>query len=230
MAWSDTTPTVNSKVKAVPGIFQDNWDAVQDWTGEEHKNIPNADSGAHLPGECCVLGVGTTTALNALSDVACAFAWDTTLKVFKYNTGAAWLSIGGPMLSGVVMVFYQDTAPAGWTISNVDDKLAFITKGSAAGGEVGGGVHSTGSWTISGFDSNVGSHTLNSTEMPSHSHGYPYIDTRIYFGSSTATYAGNGATTDTGNTGGGAGHVHPMATHGGTWRPSAYNCIQCTKD
>jgi len=52
-----------------------------------------------------------------------------------------------PFPSGTKMLFYQDTAPLGWTIQVLDDKMAFVTKGSAAGGETGGGAHSTGTWT-----------------------------------------------------------------------------------
>src|SRR5512139_600268 len=53
--------------------------------------------------------------------------------------------------SGTKMLFYANTAPnSGWTIvTSIDDVLVFQTKGSGAGGQTGGGVHSTGSWTIS---------------------------------------------------------------------------------
>ncbi len=41
--------------------------------------------------------------------------------------------------SGTKMLFYQDTAPSGWTIdSSVDDKAVYISKGSSDGGHTGG--------------------------------------------------------------------------------------------
>ena len=52
-----------------------------------------------------------------------------------------------PFPSGTKMLFYQDTAPSGWTLLATNDKLAYITKGSAAGGETGGIAHPTGTWT-----------------------------------------------------------------------------------
>ena len=134
--------------------------------------------------------------------------------------------------SGTKMLFYQDTAPTGWTIqSTLDDKLVYVTKGSAAGGQTGGGVHSSGSWTISGFSANVGDHTLTTAEIPSHTH--PQVAQWI---------AGGGAAgaayweieghyeLNTGATGGGGAHNHPMASHNGTWRPAAYCCIVCSRD
>ena len=135
--------------------------------------------------------------------------------------------------SGTKMLFYQDTAPSGWTIQDtLDDKLVYITKGSAAGGEIGGTVHSTGSWTISGFDANVGNHTLTIAEMPAHNH--PMGNVGGYNAVANAGYpsphgTGYSATVYVADQGGGGAHNHPMASHAGTWRPSAYCCIICEK-
>ena len=39
------------------------------------------------------------------------------------------------------MLIYANTAPANWTIdAALDDKLVFVTKGSVAGGQTGGGI------------------------------------------------------------------------------------------
>ena len=160
--------------------------------------------------------------------------------------------------SGTKMLFYQDTAPAGWTIQNtLDDKLAFVTKGSAAGGQTGGGVHSSGSWTISGASQAGHTHTgpSHTHTGPSHTHalqasGEPVYSsilevgvcinagllwdirpeetgTTNYIASSTVTAGGNGATGA-----GGTGETSiatPTITFDGTWRPAAYCCIICEK-
>lgn len=71
--------------------------------------------------------------------------------------------------SGTIMFFYQDTAPTGWTIDDtLDDKALIITKGSAAGGETGGGAHSSGTWTQPSHTHTGPSHTHTG---PSHVHG-----------------------------------------------------------
>lgn len=73
--------------------------------------------------------------------------------------------------AGTKMVFYQDAAPTGWTIENtLDDKLLFITKGSVAGGETGGGAHASGTWTQPDHTHTGPSHTHTG---PSHTHTGP---------------------------------------------------------
>jgi hypothetical protein len=66
--------------------------------------------------------------------------------------------------SGEIILFEKDTAVAGYTLqTDVDDMLAFISKGSGAGGETGAGDHSTGTWQLP-------DHILVVDEMPSHKH------------------------------------------------------------
>ena len=143
-------------------------------------------------------------------------------------------------------IFYKDIAPTGWTIQNtLNDKLLFITKGSAAGGQVGGGAHSAGSWVISGIVG--GDHALIESELPSHKHrlskntssgtnlsAEQYI---VRFGdySSGDDYrlAGTNNAPDlgyVGPTGGGAAHNHGNSGHTGLWRPAAYCAIIAQKN
>jgi hypothetical protein len=134
---------------------------------------------------------------------------------------------------GTKMLFYQDTAPTGWTIDNtLNDKLVFITKGSAAGGQTGGGAHSTGSWTISGLTGPSHTHT-----GPSHTHSVP----RDGWGEQLNTVGGrlrtgnvDEATGDNTTGAGGTGETGAAGTgtvsSNATWRPAAYNCIICSRD
>jgi len=133
--------------------------------------------------------------------------------------------------SGTKMMFYQDTAPIGWTIADtLDDKLLFITKGSAAGGEVGGGVHSSGSWTLSGMS--IDDHVLSVSEMPSHSHtltGWKYMLTTDDFTKLSSKGSGDIETYTSSSVGGDTGHSHGI-TNASSWRPAAYCAIVATKD
>ena len=126
---------------------------------------------------------------------------------------------------GTKMLFYQDTAPTGWTIQNtLDDKVVFVTKGSAAGGQTGGGVHSTGTWTQP-------YHTHTYTTVITHTHSYSTKPFTGSYGAGTGagvTSTGSTART-TGSTGSSSGTTANGAT-ANTWRPAAYCCIICAKD
>ena len=140
--------------------------------------------------------------------------------------------------AGTKMLFYADTAPTGWTIDNtLDDKVVFVTKGSAAGGQTGGGVHSSGTWTQPGHQHTHAAFTLAINEMPSHTHVQvagnalaegTYTEP-IQYGSREVLLP----QVPTQATGGGAPHTHPnaaAAATANTWRPAAYAMIICSKN
>ena len=127
--------------------------------------------------------------------------------------------------SGTKTLFYQDTAPAGWTIEDtLDDKLVFITKGSAAGGQTGGGAHSTGTWTQPTHTHSIGSHkhevTLPASGWSSVSGGSPgYLTIGWYNRAKSRTVNSAEAVGTTGS-----------SASADTWRPAAYCCIIAKKD
>lgn len=123
------------------------------------------------------------------------------------------------MAAATKAIFYQDTAPTTWTIENtLDDKLLFITKGSDAGGETGGGEHSTGTWTQP-------DHTLTIDEIPEHTHSYTHNNQTYWYRQSAGPDMGPQVSATSGSAGGGEAH-----NHGTTWRPAAYCAIIATKD
>lgn len=76
--------------------------------------------------------------------------------------------------SGTPMVFYQDTAPPGWTISaGVDEHSIRLTKGSSAGGQTGGTSGGTHNFSdqfanlAEGATPGVGDHVITQAELPS---------------------------------------------------------------
>jgi hypothetical protein len=76
------------------------------------------------------------------------------IYTFVYRSGAdAWIVHGNfapnEFASGVAMVFYQDSAPTGWTIvtTNTNDVALRIVSGSGAGGGTGGALAGTTAFT-----------------------------------------------------------------------------------
>jgi len=83
--------------------------------------------------------------------------------------------------SGSIILFEADTAIVGYSLlADQDDMLVYITKGSAAGGEAGGTLKSGGTWTQpnhshvinteASHTHTTNSHTLTTSEIPSHYH------------------------------------------------------------
>ncbi len=122
--------------------------------------------------------------------------------------------------SGEKILFYKNTAVAGYSLlDTLDDKVVYVTKGSVAGGQTGGGVHSTGTWTISGITG--GGHALSVAELAVHNHSYDQGGNDDTHGGSGT--GGNETGSDTsGNAGSGSSHNHGASSHNGAWRPSAY--------
>jgi hypothetical protein len=221
---------------------------IRERLATEHTNITGSLGQAelrHSAGRCSVAYYGSTSDINALSSPPqYAVAFDTTLKSWKYYTGSAWTR-GDAIPSGSKMVFYQASAPAGWTQdTSVDDRALRVVNSS------GGGYG--GSWTISGLtgSGDVGSTTLSETQIPSHRHTIvaysttlsgnynAHQHTRANFstrleptGSSETTWEDDRYTE---YTGGGQGHTHSLSGFSigsdGTWRPAYINVIVCTKD
>jgi len=237
MVWDPTTPATTTKIKDSPSGIVGNYTAMEDWSTDQHYGLTHGLSGSHIPGQCSVLMSGTTTEIAALTDVPCAMAYDCTLGDMKYNTGSGWTSLGGTIFPGTKMLFYQAAAPVGWTlVTSVNNKLAYITKGSVLGPQPGGQAHTAGSWTITGFGGNFDEHVLTISEMANHAHAIAGQNTGWYVvaGDYYTYYSITATTLYTGGVAGvTSGHLHTgsvLATSDGTWRPAAYNFILCSKD
>jgi hypothetical protein len=166
-------------------------------------------------------GAGITGLLTANSGVS------VTGTVTATTFTGAWTNLP----AGTVMLFVQTSAPTGWTKSTAHDNKALrVVSGAASSG---GSVAFTTAFASQGVSGTVGSYTLTTADIPSHSHsatstdsghthGYWYPTTvSRQSGSNTNCYTedtptnnkttatGNASiTTIIGNTGGDGGHSH----------------------
>lgn len=125
------------------------------------------------------------------------------------GSGAApsWTTISTPasIPSGTLMLFVQTSAPTGWTKSTThNDKALRVVSGTASSG---GSV----AFTTAFASQNVGSTTLSTSQIPSHTHTYTQATSggTTNSGEQASFYASN-TTSDTGSTGGGGSHTHSL--------------------
>jgi len=118
-------------------------------------------------------------------------------------------------VSGRKLYLYENTAPTGWTIVAVTDKVLAVKGGSDAYNVTGG--NTGGTWTQP-------NHTLTIAEMPYHRHLLSAVVSWSGGGSGIAA-SSTGLSVHTGYTGGDGAH-----NHGTTYRPAAAVGIIVSKD
>ena len=121
--------------------------------------------------------------------------------------------------SGEKILFYKNTAVVGYSLlDTLDDKVVYVTKGSAAGGQTGGTVHSSGTWTQP-------AHTLTAAESGLRDHAHIMSCKGAISSEASGFVVGVNPETDidTGLVLGGALPAISAHNHGSAWRPSAYN-------
>jgi hypothetical protein len=118
------------------------------------------------------------------------------------------LASGAFFAAGTVMLFYQATAPVGWTkLTTQNDKVLRVVSGTTGGGGAG-----TIPFSVFTAQTVVGSTTLSAAQMPSHQHSVTYgIPSLVYMYYQGGTQ-GNAATTiNTGFAGSSGAHNHTLA-------------------
>ena len=129
---------------------------------------------------------------------------------------------GSGFASGTDMIFFQASAPTGWTKSTANnDKALRVVSGN------GGGTGGSAAFSSPAHNIASAAHTLAVNEIPSHSHSHTVITTNTSGG--TKGYGNNGGgNSNTGNTGGGGSHTHN--TSGSITTPHYIDVIVCAKD
>jgi len=96
---------------------------------------------------------------------------DHSLWILTAYGGPTWVSVSG-LPSGTKMWFYQNTAPAGWTLDGTPSDDLLAVKGGSAAFDANGGT-GAGTWTVAGLTKDAHTHTgpSHTHTGPSHTHG-----------------------------------------------------------
>lgn len=146
------------------------------------------------------------------------------------NTGGlTWADAGGAIPSGTVMAFFQSSAPTGWTqVTTQNDKFLRVVSGT------GGGTGGSAAASSPAHSLSAGSHTLSTSEIPSHNHGGVVTggsSQGIGINTNYGSFLGWISSLSTGNTsssGGGGSHSHSLS--GSITTPQYIDVIICSYD
>jgi hypothetical protein len=127
------------------------------------------------------------------------------------SNGTAWTSAAAAAFdSGTVMLFGQTAAPTGWTkdTSNNNNSALRVVTGTAS---TGGSVDFTTAFVSQSVLGTVGSHTLTTSEIPSHLHSFTNYYGEGSGGQDARGSASGAFSQNTNNTGGGGSHSHSFS-------------------
>jgi len=97
--------------------------------------------------------------------------YDEAVEGVKFGTASEWSNAGSynDVPLNTILLIESDTALTGYTLlTNKDDDVVYVTKGSGASGEAGGTDKAGGTWTQPNHSHSVASHTH---PVSSHNHG-----------------------------------------------------------
>lgn len=231
-----SNPSDDAIVSTFPSNERDSRAAVVTVIGEEH----SATTGRHK------IPRGTTVVRDAVTDWEQGSLYvNTTTGSIQHQEASSspfdWKDVSFP--AGTKMIFYQASAPTGWTQDvSLNDVMVAIVSGAGGG--------TSGNWTMSGLA--VDGHSLTEAELASHYHfmfassgdtGTANVTAdaqvpqqRANNGSLTTSehrYSmGTSATAATlgrsGTSGSGTAHTHGLTNT--SWRPSSIESIVASKD
>jgi hypothetical protein len=161
---------------------------------------------------------GTANNANALGGISLA----TIQSQITGNSATAFANAvsSGGFVSGTTLLFSQTAAPTGWTkVTTHDNKALRVVNGTVGSGGSVAFTTAFGSQAVSGSVSvsgSVGSYTLSTSEIPSHSHGLNSIN--IFTDLAGGTQNGIRASSAPGDlsvgAGGGGSHNHTWSGSG----------------
>jgi hypothetical protein len=187
-----------------------------DLTQWEEGNTVSSGSATSFTRVVTVSSAGGTTTVNFtqppnvmltifMQDI---LQFDDAMSLTAAQQAQARSNIGADFPSATVSLFYQASAPTGWTkVTTQNDKALRVVSGS--GGVAGG----TNAFSSVMAQSVVGSYTLTIADTPNH--GHPYTapgpnDAMTPFSGGALNSSGSPAAANTGAVGGGGAHNHTI--------------------
>lgn len=166
--------------------------------------------------------------LSTITPFARALLDDPDAATMRNTLGAA----GQAFAAGTNMLFYQKSAPVGWTHQTASyDHALRVVAGGGVGGTSGGSLGFSAAFKSQSVGGTVGATTLTTAQIPAHGHGIP-----VHSGD-TPGYAlvADGAfpqsnTAFTQNAGGSGSHTHSFVGTAINLSVAYVNIIIATKD
>lgn len=153
---------------------------------------------------------------------------DPDAATMRNTLGAA----GEAFLAGTSMLFYNASAPLGWThdVTALDHALR-IVPGAGLGGTQGGSITFSSAFTNKGVTGTISSTTLTTAQMPVHTHTQTTYQINGSLGNGgSAPGSGPGPTIATGSAGSGGSHTHTFSGVAIGLAVKYLNVIRATKD
>jgi hypothetical protein len=154
------------------------------------------------------------------------------------QVSAAGIQSGVTLASGTVSLYYQASAPTGWTqVTSLNDYALRIV--SSSGGSTGGTTaFSTVFTNQTVANPTIGATTLTTSQIPSHSHSLTLLGTFGSLGGNAGPYwgyddnFGGASTATTTNAGSSGSHTHSVSGGGSTIVLNVLyaNIILCSKN
>jgi hypothetical protein len=193
--WNETTPAGTENPKQGDDRIREFKEAIRERLAEDHEFVSDETGLTNIGHHKKVILTEQTVDPATDADEIGLYAKDVSGQPELFfrpesDATAAQLTTDGKLNeaamgphdipSGETILFYKDTAVAGYTLKNtLDNKVVYVTKGSAAGGQTGGAVHSTGTWSQPNHNHAGPSHThtgpSHTHSTPAHTHGLPFL-------------------------------------------------------
>ena len=143
MTWDTSTPLGSSNVREGDNVLRELW-ADMETALQSHGRFP---IDANDPKYVYFGGKGTTAERTAISNGDGGLFFDTDTSELYRDNDSTWDVVGSSWPTLTKAIFYQDTAPLGWTIiDTITDHFIHIlsTSGGATAGQYNGTSESDG--------------------------------------------------------------------------------------
>lgn len=198
---------------------------------EESASNPNLSAIGGLPTGADKLPYFNGVASAALTDLT-SFARSLLGQADAISMRNLLGAAGQAFPAGTRMLFFQASAPVGWTHSTTAFNHALrVVPGGGVGGTTGGSLYFTDAFKSQSVTGTIGITTLTESQIPPHSHTINIYESETGSGGVTQGGPSNlGAIYSTNIKGGGGGHNHSFSGTAINLNVAYLNIISATKD